>query len=176
MSFTVPRYRAWITAAVFVAGSIVAGATVAGPGLSWDEPAYRHSQVTLAQWFGALWRAPTWSERQRLFAADAIDHYWEFNRFGHNFHPPMASYANLVTWSAAGRWIDDLCARRLASALEFAGVAAMLCHFLGRRLGMAAGLFAAASVFFMPRLMGDAHLVGTDMPLLFFWVATALAF
>lgn len=165
-----------MTAVVFVLAATAAGATVAGPGLTWDEPAYRHSQVTLQAWFRELADASTFDEKQKLFAADVIAHYWQFNRFGHNFHPPMGSYLNLLTWSVMRHWWDDVSARRLASALQFAAAAAMLCHFLGRRYGVVVGVFSALSFVTMPRLMGHAHLISTDTPLMFLWAATALAF
>lgn len=169
-----PTHRAWwATVAVFLVVSLVAGATVAGPGLSWDEPAYRHSQVTLQNWFRLLQRSEDWGP---LFSADAIYRFWQFNRFGHNFHPPMASYCNLATWSVMHHWWDDISSRRLASALQLAASAAMLCQFIGSRLGWRAGLFSALCLAAMPRLLGHAHVIGTDMPLMFFWAATALAF
>lgn len=165
-----------VTAAVLLLAAVVAGATVAGPGLSWDEPAYRHSQVTLQNWFKLLWNAESPAERLALFSADAIERFWQYNRFGHNFHPPMAGYGNLLTWCVMRHWWDDISARRLASALQFAGAVALLCHFIGTRYGRLPGLFAALALFTMPRLMGHAHVIGTDMPLMFFWAATAVAF
>ena len=36
-------YSWWITAALFLIAAAMVGGTVAGPGLSWDEPAYRGS-------------------------------------------------------------------------------------------------------------------------------------
>lgn len=170
------HYRAWFTLGIFLLGAVVAGGTVAGPGLSWDEPAYRHSQVTLQKWFGKLYQATDYVTFLDLLSSDEIDAHWEYNRFGHNFHPPMGGLLNLVTYGVMHRHWDDISSRRLASALEFAGAVAILCHFLGRRYGAATGVFAGLSLLTMPRLMGDAHVIGTDMPLLFFWSASALAF
>lgn len=170
-----PSSVAW-TLFVFLAGSLLACGTAAGPGLSWDEPAYRHSQLTLESWIGELVRAESFNQALELFSADQIGRYWEYNRFGHNFHPPLAGLLNVLTYGLTGGLWDEIYARRLASGLEFAGAAAILCHFLGRRYGVATGLFAAASLLFLPRAMGDAHVIGTDMPMLFFWGAAALAF
>jgi hypothetical protein len=164
------------TLLVFFLGALVIGSTVAGPGLAWDEPAYRHSQVTLQWWLHELRRVRTFSELGELFSRDAIHRYWEFNRFGHNFHPPMGSYLNLATYALFGGMMDDISARRMASVLELAAAAALLAHYLGRRYGWPVGLFSAATFLTMPRLVGDAHIIGTDMPMLFFWSATTLAF
>jgi 4-amino-4-deoxy-L-arabinose transferase-like glycosyltransferase len=157
---------------IFLLGVVVIGGTVAGPGLTWDEPAYRGSQVLVQEWWRELLRTHDLS----LLGRDQIDHYWEFNRFGPNFHPPMASYFNLATYTLFGWFIDDLSARRLASAFQFSALAAILCRFLGKRWGLWPGVFAGLSLLFMPRLVGDAHVVGTDVTMLFFWTITALLF
>lgn len=170
------RYSSLVTVILFIVAFVMVGATVAGPGLSWDEPAYRHSQVTLQWWLHELRHASSWGEVVVLFTPDAIRQYWEFNRFGHNFHPPMGSYLNLASFFIFGSWIDDIASRRLASVAEFAAVVAMLGHWIGRRYGTCVGVLAAASLLTMPRLVGDAHVIGTDMPLLLFWAATVLAF
>lgn len=169
-------WSGWVAFALFIAASIIVGSTVAGPGISWDEPAYRHSQVTLQNWFRLIGESSSVDQAAQLFSKDAIHRFWEYNRFGHNFHPPLGGLLNLLSWSIAGTWWDDLSARRLSSALEFAGCVAILGHFLGRRYGRGAGLFAASTLLFMPRIVGDAHVVGTDMPMLLFWVCVALAF
>lgn len=165
-----------MTVVVFALATVIAGATVAGPGLSWDEPAYAFSQVTLENWLAAIARAPSWRERMELFSSDSIDHSWQYNRFGHNFHPPLAGMLNVVSHGALGGFMDETSARRMAAVFEFALTVAILARFLARRYGPAPGLFASASLLFMPRVMGDAHVIGTDMPLLLFWSATALAF
>ena len=170
-----PTYRWWITLLVFLLVAIISGATVAGPGLTWDEPPYQYSQVRLQQWFDQIRHASSASELADLFSADTIDFYFVYNRVGSNFHPPMAGYLNLATWSVAGSWIDELSARRLASSLELALSAALICHFLGRRYGVLVGIFAAFSLAATPRVFGDSHIAGTDIPLMFFWTATALA-
>jgi hypothetical protein len=157
---------------IFLLGVVLIGGTVAGPGLTWDEPAYRGSQVLVQEW----WRELITNRDLSLLSHEEIDHYWEFNRFGPNFHPPMASYFNIATYVLFGWLIDDLSARRLASALQFAALAAIHCRFLGKRWGLWPGVFAGLSLLFMPRLVGDAHVVGTDVTMLFFWTITALLF
>src|SRR5208282_2448011 len=67
-------------------------------------------------------------------------------------------------------------ARRMASVIEFALTIAIGFGFLARRYGTAVGLVMAGSLLLMPRLYGQAHLIDTDIPGLFLWAATALAF
>jgi 4-amino-4-deoxy-L-arabinose transferase-like glycosyltransferase len=161
---------------VFLAATAWIAAGAAGPGLTWDEPAYRNSQVRLQEWWRQRPPLHSTSDLARPYSRDEIDFYWEFNRHGPNFHPPMGSYLNLASHALFGSWVDELTSRRWASCLELAATAALLCHFLGRRFGLAVGLFAAASLATLPRLLGDAHLVGTDIPMTMFWTAAALAF
>lgn len=176
MNQVVVRYRWWTTLAVFLAATAWIAAGAAGPGLTWDEPAYRNSQVRLQEWWRQRPSVESMSDLVKPFSRDKIDFYWEFNRHGPNFHPPMGSYLNLASYALFGAWIDEQTSRRWASCLELAATAAMLCHFLGRRYGPAVGVFAAASLATMPRLLGDAHLIGTDIPMTMFWTAAALTF
>ncbi len=174
MSIPSTSRTSWLQdAAVFLIASAFAIATVAGPGLSWDEPAYRHSQVTVESWLAQLTRSGTVPATQ-LFSAPAIYNYFEFNRFGHNFHPPMASYGNLLTYGILGGFVDDIAARRIASCLLFAGIVVVGWRFVRQQAGTLAGTVTAGCLLFMPRLVGDAHVIGTDIPILFFWVIAGL--
>jgi len=168
-------YRWWVTLVVFLVIAVLSGATVAGPGLTWDEPPYEYSQIRLQQWFGAIMHARSFAELIDLFSADSIDFYFIYNRVGSNFHPPMAGYLNLITYGITGSFIDSLSARRLASAIELALTAALMCHFLGRRYGTLTGIFGAFALAMTPRVFGDSHIAGTDIPIMLFWTATALA-
>ena len=60
--------------------------------------------------------------------------------------------------------------------IEFALTITILFGFLARRYGPWVGGVAAGSLLLMPRLYGQAHLIDTDIPGLFLWAATALAF
>ena len=145
-------------------------------GLAWDEPAYRYSQVMSAQWWDQLGHARSWAEVHSLLDPESLLYYWPYARFGINFHPPLAGQLNLATHALFGSWMKDIPARRMASVIEFALTIAIGCGFLARRYGNAVGLVMAGSLLFMPRLYGQAHLVDTDIPGLFLWAATALAF
>jgi hypothetical protein len=150
--------------------------TVGDFGLTWDEPAYRHSQVMSAQWWEQLGRARTIDDLQKLFDPLTLLYYWPYGRFGVNFHPPLAGQLNLATYAVFGNWMKDVPARRMASVIEFGLTITMGFHFLARRYGVWVGLVAAGSLLTMPRLHGQAHLIDTDIPGLLLWVATALAF
>jgi hypothetical protein len=150
--------------------------TVGDLGLTWDEPAYRYSQVMSAQWWEQLGRARSWRDAEELLDPQTLLYYWPYARYGINFHPPLAGQLNLATYALFGRWLKDIPARRMASVIEFALTIMIGWHFLSRRYGAWVGLVMAGSLLLMPRLYGQAHLVDTDTPGLLLWAATALSF
>jgi 4-amino-4-deoxy-L-arabinose transferase-like glycosyltransferase len=150
--------------------------TVGDLGLTWDEPAYRYSQLMSVQWWEQLSHARSWDEVRELFDPVTLLYYWPYGRHGINFHPPLAGQLNLATYGLFGHWMKDIPARRMASVIEFALTIAIGFHFLARRYGVWVGVVMAGSLLLMPRLYGQAHLIDTDTPGLWLWAATALAF
>lgn len=171
-----PRWPWWLTPAVFVGALIATVPTVGDLGLTWDEPAYRYSQVMSAQWWGRLFHARSVDEVRACLEPDALLYYWPYGRFGINFHPPLAGQLNLATYELFGGFMKDIAARRMATVLEYALTIAILFSFLGRRYGAGVGLAAAGSLLVMPRVYGDGHVAATDMPGLMLWAATSVAF
>ncbi len=164
------------TLAVLLISLATLAPTVGDFGLTWDEPAYRYSQLLSAQWWEQMSEVRSWRA-----AAEALDpltllYYWPYGRHGINFHPPLAGQLNLATHALFGHWMKDIPARRMASVFEFALTITIGFHFLARRYGAWVGLVAAGSLLCMPRLYGQAHLIDTDTPGLLIWSATALAF
>ncbi|MGZ3413767.1 MAG: glycosyltransferase family 39 protein [Isosphaeraceae bacterium] len=164
------------TLLVFVVALVALVPTTGDIGLTWDEPAYRYSQVMSAQWWDQLAHARSWGEVRGLLDPETLFYYWPYARFGINFHPPLAGQLNLAAHAFFGSWMKDIPARRMASVIEFALTIAIGFGFLARRYGTAVGLVMAGSLLLMPRLYGQAHLIDTDIPGLFLWAATALAF
>lgn len=164
------------TLLVFVVALVALVPTTGDIGLTWDEPAYRYSQVMSAQWWDQLAHARSWREDRGLLDPETLLYYWPYARFGINFHPPLAGQLNLAAHAFFGSWMKDIPARRMASVIEFALTIAIGFGFLARRYGTAVGLVMAGSLLLMPRLYGQAHLIDTDIPGLFLWAATALAF
>jgi hypothetical protein len=145
-------------------------------GLTWDEPAYRFSQLRSEAWWARLAHARSRQELSDLVDPDALLYYWTYARHGINFHPPLAGQLNLLTYELFGGWMKDIPARRMSSVFEFALTITIGYAFLARRYGRWAGVVMAGSLLFMPRVYGHAHIAGTDTPGLLLWAATALAF
>jgi len=161
---------------VFAVALVALAPTTGDIGLTWDEPAYRYSQVMSAQWWDQLAHSRSWGDVRGLLDPETLLYYWPYARFGINFHPPLAGQLNLATHALFGTWMKDIPARRLATVIEFALTIAIGFGFLARRYGTAVGLVMAGSLLLMPRLYGQAHLIDTDIPGLLLWAATALAF
>jgi hypothetical protein len=161
---------------VFVLALAAIVPTTGDFGLTWDEPAYRFSQLMSAQWWEQVARARSWPDLLALIDSDTLLYYWPYGRHGMNFHPPLAGQLNLFTYAALGEWLQDLPARRLASAIEYALAVALLFGFLSSRYGPWAGIVAAAALVLMPRVYVDGHVIGTDMPGMLLWGLTAFAF
>ncbi len=167
----------WVACGLVLVGALAATVPTTGDlGLTWDEPAYRYSQVMSAQWWERLGQARSWSDRRALFDPQALLYYWPYGRHGINFHPPLAGQMSLATHALFGGWMKDIPSRRLASVFEFAATIMIGFGFPARRYGAWVAGVMAGSLLLMPRVYGDAHIAGTDMPGLLLWVATALAF
>jgi hypothetical protein len=167
----------WATSSVvFLIALAALVPTTADPGMTWDEPAYRYSQVISAQWWEQLARVRSRADLEPLLEPDALLYYWPYGRFGINFHPPLGGQLNQASHAILGSWMKDIPSRRMASVFEFALTIAIGFGFLARRYGLAVGLIAAGSLLLMPRLYGQAHLIDTDIPGLLLWVAATLAF
>jgi 4-amino-4-deoxy-L-arabinose transferase-like glycosyltransferase len=160
-----------------LAGALAATVPTAGDiGLTWDEPAYRFSQLRSAQWWERLAKAQSGADLRALVEPDALLFYWTYARHGINFHPPLAGQLNLLTYKIFGRWMRDIPARRMAPVIEYALTVTIGFGFLARRYGPWAGAVMAGALLTMPRVYGDGHIAGTDTPGLLLWAATALAF
>jgi len=150
--------------------------TVGDFGFTWDEPAYRYSQVMSAQWWEQWAGVRSWRDVEELMDPVTLLYYWPYGRFGINFHPPLAGQLNLASYAVFGHWMNDIAARRMATMIEFALCATIGFHFLAKRYGNWVGAVMAGSLLLMPRVYGQAHLIDTDIAGLLLWAATALSF
>ncbi len=164
------------TLAVFATALIALVPTVGDLGLTWDEPAYRYSQILSAQWWEQWAHVRSWDDARTLLDPTTLLYHWPYGRYGINFHPPLAGQLNLAAYMIFGHWMKDIPARRMATVIEFALTLTIGFHFLARRYGVWTGVVMAGSLLLMPRLYGQAHLIDTDTPGLLLWAATALAF
>src|SRR4051812_22502079 len=101
--------RWWIACALVLLGTLAATAPSVGDfGLTYDEPAYRYSQMVSLPW----WERLAGGEVAAVLEPDALLHYWVYGRHGINFHPPLAGQLNLLTYGIFGGVLKDIPARR----------------------------------------------------------------
>jgi len=147
-----------IVAAVLLLGLI----HVSTPAWVWDETYY----YTLSSGVGD-WLASPSLDAERIT---------EVFREG-NAHPPLPLYAMAITGgllqSEAG---DFLLAVRLATCIQFAGLALMIYSFVKREAGPAAAGFATALTVLSPRLFAHSLMATYDVPMCLMWVGATIAF
>ncbi len=157
--------------------ALAVGAPSAGDiGLTWDEPAYRYSQLMSEPWWEQAANVRSRADLEAALDPDTLLYHWDYGRFGINFHPPLAGQINLLSYQLLGGWLNDYPARRMATVVELALAAAIVFGAVARPYGAWAGAIAAGSLVMMPRVYGQAHLVDTDTPGLLIWTAAAAAF
>ena len=142
----VPGRLGLTTALVLLVALAALVPTVGDFGLTWDEPAYRYSQVLSVQWWEQLARVRSWRDAEEVFDPLTLLYYWPYGRYGINFHPPLAGQLNLAAHALFGHWMKDIPARRMASVIEFALTITIGFHFLARRYGLWVGLVMAGSL------------------------------
>jgi 4-amino-4-deoxy-L-arabinose transferase-like glycosyltransferase len=169
-------YHPWTGTLLVLVVSLAATVPTTGDfGLTWDEPAYRYSQLVSGQWWEQVASARSMDDLDVLLDADTLLYHWPYGRHGINFHPPLSGQLNLLTYGAFGGWMKDVPARRMASVFEYVIAITVLYRFLARRYGVWAGLVAAGSLLTMPRVYGHGHIAGTDTPGMTLWLLTAVA-
>src|SRR5262249_49844830 len=73
--------RWWVATGLVLVLTLAATLPTAGDiGLTWDEPAYRYSQLVSAQWWERLVRARSWADVAPLLEPDALLYYWPYGR------------------------------------------------------------------------------------------------
>lgn len=163
--------------AIFIVIAGVMLNTVDDFGITWDEPVYRHTQIQLSNWFGQLLNGPPSGTRSQLFEAESLHQSWIGGRYGKNFHPPVAAILNSLSYYLIYPWNEnDMAARRMSSALQFALSASLIFVWMSRIYGFWIGFVAVSFFTLIPRVFGHANLAATDIPMLFFWVLTTLFF
>ena len=167
------KRKAIIAAGLFGLVLLMLFATLHGPGMTWDEPAY----LTTSELFYFPWL-------QRI-GKDATQHdiilkYWSpegaAKRISGLAHPPLGQL-----WIGITRWIaspllGDLVSGRLATAIVFAGLVSLVFLYVADRKDEASGITSALCLALSPRLFGHAHFAAMDLHVAALWFASAVCF
>ncbi|MFQ5930143.1 MAG: ArnT family glycosyltransferase [Acidobacteriota bacterium] len=166
----------WIVPWILAGGTFFLVASTAshyGPTL--DEPAYFVASDLEVQWFGEFFQGLVRGELGPVLSDEKIKSAWRWDPY-HVPHPPFSRLLAGLTKAALSPFIDKFTAYRLAPALLFALLVAVMYLWMAALFDRATGLFSALALVLMPNLFGFAHFVVTDMPLTTLWLLTVYCF
>jgi len=164
-----------ISIAVGFAALFAVACTSDSLGLNCDEPNYYNSCLQEIAWFRQAFEDFSAGRWSAPFSPEVIDRYWSYQPI-FNVHPPFYKLCSSLTLVLFQRWLGPIGAYRMAPAIMFSILVALLFLTVCRRYGMPAGLWAAGAFALMPRVFAHAHFGCTDMPLTLLWFASAVSF
>ncbi|MFH1537359.1 MAG: glycosyltransferase family 39 protein [bacterium] len=166
--------QAKIASVVFLAAFVFLTSTVRDLGMSWDEGNDIQMAKGAVSWFGTLGSGGAPS-----FSRQVIEEHWGYEW---KQHPAVSRIVYALSYGIFGGIRGEVIYRewlvyRSGTAIAFAVLVSLVFFFGWRHLGAwQAGAVAALSLLGMPRVLGHAHLVQTDVILCAFFFMTALAF
>ena len=144
-------------------------------GLTWDEPNYFHASDLELQWFDEFFRGVLQGNPGSVLSDEKIESAWRWDPY-HVPHPPFSRLLSALTKAAFSPFMDKFTAYRLAPALLFALLVAVMYVWMAELFDRVTGLFTALALVVMPNLFGYAHFAMTDMPLTTLWFLTVYCF
>ena len=158
-----------------VAAVLAVTLTLRDVGLSYDEPENIEFQTRMRTWLGLLVRAGDGVTPRKALSSETFERYWSYETRRH-LHPPMAGYLANMAWWAFHRWMGEPWSYRMASAILFGLLVALLYGEARAAWGRLSGVGAAAALVLMPRVFGHAHLAVTDTPAMVLWFVCWVTF
>ncbi len=137
-------------------------------GITWDESIYMRTSRFYWNWAQTLRRDPL-----AALSRDSITQNWgamvaqDVGAGGQlgDMHPPLVKLAAAFTWGVFRALTGDLVAYRLANALFFAVLLAMLFWWVSELGGWLAGIAAVLCLGLLPRFLAYASFLALDVPL-----------
>jgi hypothetical protein len=164
-----------IPVGLFVGTMLLVGVTLKDYGITWDEPSYFHAADLHMAWITDFGKNVVQGTIKQSLNDEVIKVGWRWDPY-HVPHPPFSRIVSGVTKSITSPWLDKFSGYRLAPALFFAVLVAVMFVWMSELFGRATGLFSAFALIVTPNLFGFAHLGVTDMPLASMWFLTAFCF
>jgi len=155
---------------LFLATFAVMLGTQADIGYNRDESLYFYAAQIHAAWFRLLLNAPS-----TALTDGSIVRFWEINHEHPVLMKSLFGLSYLVFHQGLG-WASQATALRLPAFAASALIPAVLYLFGVALYGRKAGLFAALSVFAVPRQFFHAHLACFDMPIASAWLLVIYAY
>ncbi len=134
-------------------------------GVTWDEARYFESAHRIQAWTGRVVRGP---ERTGALEREAIRQAWDVDRY-FNPHPPVYKESMALTEAVLGDRFGALTGFRTSSLLMFSLLVGLVAGLTAKLTRPASGAGAGIALLLMPRVVGQAHIAATDLPLTLFW-------
>ena len=144
-------------------------------GLAWDEPNYFYASDLEIQWLVEFGKNLFSGQVTKSLPDDIIKAAWHWDPY-HVPHPPFSRILSGLTKAIFSPIVDKFTAYRLAPALFFAMLVAVMYSWMACLFDRTTGLFSALTLVLIPNLFGFAHFAVTDMPLTAMWFVTAYCF
>jgi hypothetical protein len=161
--------------ALFVGTLLLTGATLKDYGVTWDEPPYFHATDLHGKWLSELPKNLLAGKLLESFDDANIKAAWHWNPYNVP-HPPFSRIVSAVTKNLAAHLLDRFSSYRIAPALFFALLVAVMYLWVNELFGPIVGMFAAAALFLTPNLFAYGHVAVTDLPLAAMWFLTVYCF
>jgi hypothetical protein len=168
---TPPRSRWAVAAALFALTLALLVETTEGLGYARDEGFYFHASRTYAAWFERLA-----DDRAAAVAPAEIDRHFSVNAEHPALVKSLFALSNLVLERRWDLFDEPGTSFRFPAMVLAALAVAALYARAARSFGHPAGLVAACSFLFMPRVFFHAHLACFDVPITALFLFTVLAY
>ena len=157
-----------IAAALFVCYLTALLATTGSLGFMRDEGFYFAAARSYDAWFERLLQSPS-----EALSPAVVDRYWSVN----HEHPSLIKSLFALSHRFLGGLFSETSTSFRLPGMLLSSLAVMVTFSWGRRvLGRSAGIVAALSFAFMPRVFFHAHLACFDLPVCSLWLVTSYVY
>ena len=153
--------RWMIPTGLFLGVLLLTVATLKDYGIAWDEPPYFHAADLHIGWILDWGANIDKGNFNQSLSDENIKAAWRWDPY-HVPHPPFSRIVSGVTKHVSSGWLDKSSGYRMAPALFFAILVAVMFLWMKALFGLATGLFSALALVAIPNIFGFAHIAVTD--------------
>ncbi|MEW6410122.1 MAG: glycosyltransferase family 39 protein [Nitrospirota bacterium] len=164
-----------IATLLFISILILTTTTMSSFGITYDEFNYFHSTDLQIEWFVLLYKGISTGDIKTTISDDVIKKYWNWEP--HRVpHPPFSRILSAITKSIFYPAVNLFTAYRLSVVIFFALLTCLIFLWASKIYDLSTAIVSSLSFILMPHVFGLSHIGITDIPLTFFWFASAYTF